>query len=72
MLDFFRSDWSIRTRVYGMLAVVTALSLGTMAAVSYQLGVRTLEAEATARITAVRELKARQIEAYFTTIRPSW
>ena len=69
MLDFFRSDWSIRTRVYGMLAVVTALSLGTMAAVSYQLGVRTLEAEATARITAVRELKARQIEAYFQTIR---
>ena len=69
MLEAFRTHWSIRARVYTMLAVVTILSLGTMAAVSYRLGVSTLEAEATARITAVRELKARQIEQYFQTIR---
>jgi hypothetical protein len=65
MLGSFQRDRSIRLRVHVILAVVTILSLGTMAAVSYQLGVRTLEEEATAKLTAIRELKGRQIEVYF-------
>jgi methyl-accepting chemotaxis protein len=69
MLDSFQRDRSIRLRVHAILAVVTILSLGTMAAVSYQLGVRTLEEEATAKLTAIRELKAHEIELYFQTIR---
>jgi methyl-accepting chemotaxis protein len=69
MLGSFQRDRSIRLRVHVILAVVTILSLGTMAAVSYQLGVRTLEEEATAKLTAIRELKGRQIEVYFQTIR---
>jgi methyl-accepting chemotaxis protein len=69
MFDSFERDRSIRFRVHAILAVVTLLSIGTMAAVSYRLGTRTLEENAIDELTAVRELKARQIERYFQTIR---
>jgi anti-anti-sigma regulatory factor/HAMP domain-containing protein len=62
-------DRSIRVRVLVILATVAVVSIGTMAAVSYRLGLATLEQQAFDRLTSVRELKGRQVEGYFGTIR---
>ncbi len=62
-------DLSIRLRVLSVLAIVTIISVGTMAAVAYRLGVSTSEQQALDLLTSVRELKGRQIEGYFETIR---
>ncbi len=69
MLDTFRRDRSIRYRVHVVLGLVAVLALGTMATVSYRLGVSTLERQAIDHLTSVRELKGRQVEAYFEMIR---
>jgi anti-anti-sigma regulatory factor/HAMP domain-containing protein len=62
-------DRSIRVRVLAVLATVAVVSIGTMAAVSYRLGMTTLEQQAFDRLTSMRELLARQVEGYFGTIR---
>ncbi len=62
-------DRSIRVRVFVVLAAVAVLSIGVVAAVSYRLGLATLEQQAFDRLTSVRELKGRQVEGYFRTIR---
>ncbi|UCC25867.1 MAG: HAMP domain-containing protein [Gemmatimonadales bacterium] len=69
MFGSFERDRSIRVRVLSVLALVTLVSIGTMAVVSYRLGVRTLEQQAIDQLTAARELKGQQIEDYFQTIR---
>jgi methyl-accepting chemotaxis protein len=69
MLGSFDRDLPIRVRVLTILAVVTLLSVGTVGAVSYQLGVGTLRQQAIDQLTVARELKARQIESYFRIIR---
>jgi anti-anti-sigma regulatory factor/HAMP domain-containing protein len=55
--------------VHVILGLVAVLALGTMALVSYRLGVSTLERQAIDQLTSIRELKGRQVELYFEMIR---
>jgi anti-anti-sigma regulatory factor/HAMP domain-containing protein len=65
----FMQDRSIRVRLLVVLASVAVVSIGAVAVVSYRLGLATLEQQAFDRLNSVRELKGRQVEGYFRTIR---
>ncbi len=61
--------FGIRTK---LLLTMLGLAVSAVAAVSYlsfQMGRRSLEDESFNKLTAVREMKARQIEEYFTNLR---
>ena len=59
---------SIRARVLMVLAAVAIISMGAMGALSYNLGVTTLERQAFDQLTSIRELKGNQIEDYLQFI----
>lgn len=67
--SYLSSDLSIRARVLLVLAAVVVASVGTVAALAYGLSRSALEQQALDQLTAVRELKGRQIESYFRLIR---
>ena len=70
MGDFFvfLSNLNIRGKVLVILATVSALTLGAAAISEFQVTRAALESAAFDKLTAVREMKAQQIEDYFGTI----
>jgi len=58
----------IRTKIILILTFIAILTLGIMGYISYTIGVDTLETEAFNQLTAIREMKASQIEDYFQLI----
>jgi methyl-accepting chemotaxis protein len=62
------SQLSIRTRVLVILAAVAIAAAGVTAAIGYTTAREALETQSFQRLTAVRELKASQVEEYFRTI----
>ncbi|MBG7610487.1 MAG: SpoIIE family protein phosphatase, partial [Anaerolineae bacterium] len=62
------SRMKIRPKIILVLTFIAVLTLGIMGYISYTIGVNTLEKEAFNKLTAVREMKASQIEAYFQLI----
>lgn len=63
-----RKGLSIRGRILLVLAAVALISMSAVGALSYNLGVTTLETQAFDQLTSVRELKGHQIEDYFQFI----
>jgi anti-anti-sigma regulatory factor/HAMP domain-containing protein len=63
-----KRGFSIRAKVLWVLAAVALISVGAVGALSYNLGVTTLETQAFDQLTSVRELKGHQIEDYFQFI----
>ena len=64
----FLSNLNIRGKVLVILATVSALTLGAAAISEFQVTRAALESAAFDKLTAVREMKAQQIEDYFGTI----
>ena len=58
----------ISTKILISFSIVAATTLGLVGLLSYSIGVNTLEQEAFNKLTAVREMKASQIEEYFELI----
>ncbi len=58
----------IRSKIILILTFITILALGIMGYFSFTVGVDTLEKEAFNKLTAIREMKASQIEEYFQLI----
>ena len=58
----------IRTKILLAFAVVAVIAVGTIALVAFSIGRSTLEQESFNKLTAVREMKASQIEDYFQLI----
>jgi anti-anti-sigma regulatory factor/HAMP domain-containing protein len=59
---------TIRAKILTILATVAIVSTGVTAFVGYRTARRALEQEAFLRLTAVREMKAQQVENYFQQI----
>ena len=62
-------DLRISTKIITILLAVAVTAVGITALLSYQTSKKTLEQESFNKLTAVRELKADQIEDYFQIIR---
>jgi anti-anti-sigma regulatory factor/HAMP domain-containing protein len=62
------SQLSIRTRVLVILAAVAIAAAGVTAAIGYTTARDALEDQSFQKLTAVREMKASQVEDYFRTI----
>jgi PAS domain S-box-containing protein len=58
----------IRTKILLAFAIVAIIAVGTIALVAFSIGRSTLEQESFNKLTAVREMKASQIEDYFQLI----
>lgn len=58
----------IRPKIILILTFIAVLTLGVMGYFAFTIGVDTLETEAFNKLTAVREMKASQIEEYFQLI----
>ncbi len=58
----------IRTKILLAFAIVAIIAVGTIALVAFGIGRSTLEQESFNKLTAVREMKASQIEDYFQLI----
>jgi anti-anti-sigma factor len=59
---------TIRTKILGILASVAILSAGVTSVIGYRTARAALEEQAFLRLTAVREIRAQQIEDYFRQI----
>ena len=66
-MKFIRN--SITSKILLLLLVVTILAVGIVGVVSYNLGRDVLKKESFDKLTAVREMKADQIEDYFKNIK---
>ena len=62
------SNLKISSKVLIVLVLIAATSVGIFGAIEYEATRETLQAESFNKLTAVRELKALQIEDYFRTI----
>jgi PAS domain S-box-containing protein len=62
------SNLKISAKVLIMLVLVSATSVGVFGYFDYQAAKETLEKESFNKLTAVREMKAQQIENYFETL----
>ncbi len=62
------SRLKIRPKIILVLTFIAILTLGVMGYFAFTIGVDTLETEAFNKLTAVREMKAGQIEDYFQLI----
>lgn len=60
---------SIRTKLLIILSLVAILAAGMIGFIAYWTGKTTLEEESFKKLTAVREMKADQVESYFRIIR---
>jgi methyl-accepting chemotaxis protein len=58
----------IRTKILFILAAVAIVSAGISAAIALQIAQRAIEEQSFKKLTAVRELKADQLESYFRQI----
>jgi PAS domain S-box-containing protein len=58
----------ISTKILFSFVTIAGITLGLVGFLSYRIGVNTLEQEAFNKLTAVREMKAGQIEEYFQFI----
>ena len=58
----------ISTKILVAFVVIAVISLGLVGYFSYTIGVNTLKQEAFNKLTAIREMKASQIEDYFSFI----
>jgi PAS domain S-box-containing protein len=61
-------NWSVKSKVLFTLLAVTVITALTVGLIAVGLGVSTLKEESYKNLTAVRELKANQIEHYFKTL----
>ncbi len=62
------SRLNIRLKILAVLAAATVLSAGLTSLIGYVMASRSLERESFAKLTAVREMKASQVEDYFRHI----
>ena len=62
------SKLSIRARILILLAVVAIVAAGISSFVGYRIARQSLEAQAFNKLTALREMKASQVEDYFRQI----
>jgi hypothetical protein len=62
------SNLKISTKLFIVLVAVTASSVGAFGIMEYRAAKESLGEESFNKLTAVRELKAQQLEDYFTTI----
>ena len=62
------SNLKISTKLFIVLVAVTASSVGAFGIMEYRAAKESLSEESFNKLTAVRELKAQQLEDYFTTI----
>ena len=58
----------IRTKILVAFAVVAIITVATIAIIAFSIGQSALEQESFNKLTAVREMKANQIEDYFQLI----
>ena len=61
-------NWKIGTKILIAFTVVAIVAVGLVGFFAFSTGSSTLEAESFNKLTAVREMKASQIEDYFQTI----
>lgn len=61
-------NWKIGTKILIAFTVVAIVAVGLVGFFAFSTGSSTLEAESFNKLTAVREMKASQIEDYFETI----
>ena len=62
------NNWKIGTKILIAFTVVAIVAVGLVGFFAFTTGSSTLEEESFNKLTAVREMKASQIEDYFQTI----